>query len=259
VRLWKEEQEMPKQAGENTKGNHKGANDSKSVVAFLQARMGSSRLPGKVLMPIQGHSILERAIRRLRAAPIIDEIAVLTTRLDEDDRIVEESRRLGVCVYRGPELDVLARFYEASQEFRPNVIIRATADNPLIEIGSIGRTVTALKLENLDLCMERELPYGAATEAFTSEALAKVHLLAQESSHREHVTLYIKEQPEAFCTSFPFAPDVVRHPEIRLTVDTPEDFAFMDRLIGQLPDGEYPLPLSDYLPFCFEELTRRRM
>ena len=93
---------MAKRAEGNTKKNNKDANESKSVVAFLQARMGSSRLPGKVLMPIQGHTILERAIRRLRAAPIIDEIAVLTTRLREDDRIVEESHRLGVWVYRGP-------------------------------------------------------------------------------------------------------------------------------------------------------------
>jgi spore coat polysaccharide biosynthesis protein SpsF len=259
MRRWKEEQEMPRQAEGNTEDNHKGANHTKSVVAFLQARMGSSRLPGKVLMPIQGHSILERAIRRLRVAPIIDEIAVLTTRLREDDRIVEESHRLGVSVYRGPELDVLARFYEASQEFHPDVIIRATADNPLIEIGSIDRIVTALSLENLDLCMERDLPYGAGTEAFTAEALAKVHLLAQEAPHREHVTLYIKEHPAAFCTSFPLAPEGVRHPQIRLTVDTPDDFIFVDQLIRRLPEGEYPLPLSEYLPFCFEELTRRRM
>jgi spore coat polysaccharide biosynthesis protein SpsF len=228
-------------------------------MAFLQARMGSSRLPGKVLMPIQGHSILERAIRRLRAAKIVDSVAVLTTRLPEDDAIVEAARRLGVRVYRGPELDVLARFYEASQEFHPDIIIRATADNPLIEIGSIDRIINTLSVEKLDLCMEQELPYGAATEALTAEALAKVHRLAQEPSHREHVTLYIKEHPESFCASYPPAPDAFRHPQIRLTVDTPEDFIFVDQLIRQIPEREHPIPLSEYLPFCFEELTRRRM
>jgi spore coat polysaccharide biosynthesis protein SpsF len=223
-------------------------------MAFLQARMGSSRLPGKVLMPIQGRSILERAIRRLRAAPIIDAVAVLTTRLGEDDGIVEESRRLGARVYRGPEVDVLARFHEASQELHPDIIIRATADNPLIEIGSIERIVNVLSFENLDLCMERDLPYGAATEALTVEALGKAHRLAQEASHREHVTLYIKEHPETFRTSFPIAPDSLRLPQIRLTVDTPEDFTFMAQLIRRLPEGETPLPLSKYLPFVLRDL-----
>jgi len=245
---------MPKRGERKMKGDRPDAKHSKSVVAFLQARMGSSRLPGKVLMPIQGQSILERAIRRLRAASIIDEVAVLTTRLDEDDVIVEESRRLDARVYRGPELDVLARFYEASQELHPDIIIRATADNPLIEIGSIHRIVKALSFGNLDLCMERDLPYGTATEAFTIEALEKANQLAQEASHREHVTLYIKEHPEIFNASFPVAPDPLRRPHIRLTVDTPEDFAFMDRLIGRLPEGENPLPLSEYLPFVLKGL-----
>jgi spore coat polysaccharide biosynthesis protein SpsF len=221
--------------------------------------MGSSRLPGKVLMPIQGHSILERVIRRLRAALVVDDVAVLTTRLREDDAIVEEAIRLGAWVYRGPESDVLARFYEASQEFHPDIIIRATADNPLIEIGSIDRIVKALSVGNLDLCMELDLPYGAATEALSAEALAKVHLLAEAAPHREHVTLYIKEHPESFCISFPGAPAAFRHPHIRLTIDTPEDFIFVDQLIRQVPEGDHPLPLSEYLPFCFEELAQRRM
>jgi spore coat polysaccharide biosynthesis protein SpsF len=247
---------MPRREEKSAKENRAHPNHSKPVVAFLQARMGSSRLPGKVLMPIQGQTILERAIRRLRAAPIVDAIAVLTTRLGEDDGIVGEAHRLGAWVYRGPELDVLARFYEAAQQFHPDIIIRATADNPLIEIGSIDRIVSALRSNKLDLCMERELPYGAATEAFTAETLTRVHRLAVEAPHREHVTLYIKEHPEAFRTSFPVPPDPLRHPQIRLTVDTPEDFVFVDQLIRRLPEGEFPLPLSEYLPFALSSLPK---
>lgn len=248
---------MPRREEKSVKENRAYPNHPGSVVAFLQARMGSSRLPGKVLMPIRGQSILERAIRRLRAAPIIDEIAVLTTRLAEDDVIVEEAHRLGAWVYRGPESDVLARFYEAAQQFHPDIIIRATADNPLIEIGSIDRIVGALCSGKLDLCMERELPYGAATEAFTAEALERVHRLAREVPHREHVTLYIKENPEVFCISFLVPPDPLRRPQIRLTVDTPEDFVFVDQLIRCLPEGEYPLSLSEYLPFALRSLSER--
>jgi spore coat polysaccharide biosynthesis protein SpsF len=234
-----------------------GPLSSGSVVAFLQARMGSTRLPGKVLMPIQGQSILERAIRRLRAAALVDEIAVLTTRCREDDVVVEEAHRLGAWVYRGPELDVLRRFYEASEEFQPQIIIRATADNPLIDIDSVDRIVETLRSGNLDLCMESELPIGAATEAITARALKAVQLQAKEAHHREHVTLYIKDHPAGYRVSFPVAPEYVRFPQIRLTVDTPEDFYFVNKLIRMLPEGESPLPLREYLPLALSVLGER--
>jgi spore coat polysaccharide biosynthesis protein SpsF len=230
---------------------------SQYVMAFLQARMGSTRLPGKVLMPIQGQSILERVIRRLRASPVIDDVAVLTTCCREDDAVVEEARRLNAQIYRGPEHDVLARFYEAAETLRPDIIIRATADNPLIEIGSIDRIVAALCSEDLDYCMETDLPYGAATEAFTAETLVRTHGVARETHHREHVTLYMKEHPEEFRLSLMNPPDFLRYPQLRITVDTPEDFVFMDQLIGLLSQGGRPLPLSEYLPLAIGILHER--
>jgi len=217
------------------------------VMAFLQARMGSSRLPGKVLMPIQGRTILERAIRRLRESPAVDEIAVLTTISPQDDAIVNEAYRLGARVHRGSENDVLERFQEAAEIFHPGIIIRATADNPLIEIGSLERTVAALKSRNLDWCMENNLPYGSATEALTASALGKTHFRAREPRHREHVTLYIKEHPEEFRIALLDPPTALRHPNIRLTVDTLADFQFVDSLIGKKPEGAHPLPLDEYI------------
>jgi spore coat polysaccharide biosynthesis protein SpsF len=230
---------------------------SKYVMAFLQARMNSTRLPGKVMMAIRGQSILERAIRRLRAAPIVDEVAVLTTCLRDDDVIVEEARRLGAPVHRGPERDVLARFYEAAQKFRPDIIIRATADNPLIDIGSIDRIVQELRSRGLDYCMEKDLPYGAATEAFTVEALTRSHFNAVDAYHREHVTPYIREHSEEFSQTLMIPPDFLCHPQVRITVDTPEDLVFMDRLIGLLPQGEQQLPLGEYIPLALSILHER--
>jgi len=230
---------------------------SKIVMAFLQARMGSTRLPGKVLMKMRGHSILERAIRRLQAAPIVNDVAVLTTRRNEDDAIVAECRRLNVRVYRGPDEDVLARFCEASQKFLPDIIIRATADNPLIDIDSIERIVLALCSGGLDYCLEKDLPYGAATEAITVEALARVNTLAKESHHREHVTLYAREHPELFNLGILDPPEFLHHPEIRLTVDTAGDFAFVDQLIRRMPETEHPLPLGEYLPVAKSILNER--
>ena len=245
---------MPEQTAGDRNHDRAKAGPIGSVVAFLQARMGSSRLPGKVMMPLQGQSILERAVRRLRASSSIDAVAVLTTRLPEDDVIVRVATELGAWVYRGPELDVLARFYEAAEKYRPDIIIRATADNPLIEIGSIDRIVKTLCADRSDLCMEDGLPYGAATEAVTAQALAEAHFRASEDHHREHVTLYIKDHPEAFRSSYPVPPDSVNFPKVRLTVDTREDFEFVDQLIRKLPEAGNPVPLKDYLPLALNML-----
>jgi spore coat polysaccharide biosynthesis protein SpsF len=222
-------------------------------LAFLQARMGSSRLPGKVLMSIQGQTILERAIRRLRAARLLDGVVVLTTELQQDELVVQEARRAGADVYRGSELDVLSRFQEASEVFHPDLVIRATADNPLIDIGSVDRIITALRRSDLDYCMETGLPIGAATEVMTAFALAKVDSIATEPPHREHVTLYIKEHPVEFRVAFPEAPGDVRRPDFRITVDTVEDFESVRQVICRRPDEPYhPIPLEAYLdPACF--------
>jgi spore coat polysaccharide biosynthesis protein SpsF len=223
---------------------HKGAG---LVMAFLQARMGSKRLPGKALMRIQGQTILERAVRRLRASPVVDEVVALTTTSREDDVIVQEAERLGVMVHRGSELDVLERFQEASERFSPDIIIRATGDNPLIDIDSVERIVNELLSNSLDWCMEIGLPYGAATEAITAGALAIVHLRAHEPQDREHVTLYIKEHPEEFRIALLNPPEALRHPNVRLTVDTPEDFQFVDGLIGKITEHINPVPLTEYI------------
>ncbi len=209
--------------------------------------MGSTRLPGKVLLKIRGQSILERATRRLMEAAAIDRVVVLTTTLEEDDQVVREALRLGAWVHRGPELDVLKRFQQASEKYGPGIVVRATADNPLIDIGSVDRIVRALKASDLEYCIESGLPVGAATEALTRETLRRVDLIAVEPSHREHVTLYIKEHPQEFRVAVLSAPDSLRHPEMRITVDTPEDFISVEGLIERLDEPTHPLPLASYL------------
>ena len=217
------------------------------TLAFLQARMGSTRLPGKVLMQIHGKSILERAVERLRAADTLDGTVVLTTLRDEDERVAEEARRLGVECFRGPDRDVLARFCQAADRFRPDVIVRATADNPLIDIGSANRIVAKLRTENLDYCMERQLPVGAATEAVTRAALARVDHLGLLPHHREHVTIYIKEHRGEFRAAFPDPPPSLQLPDVRITVDTPEDFVAVEEIIRRIPEPGPPIPLQTYL------------
>ena len=219
--------------------------------------MGSSRLPGKVLLQIQSQSILERALRRLQAAETVDAVAVLTTTLPADDAVIEMAEVLGALAFRGPELDVLKRYQLASDYFGPEIIIRATADNPLIDIGSVDRIVRALRASDLDYCVEIELPVGAATEAITAQALRRVDALAESPWHREHVTLYVKENPDSFRVAFLAPPDVLRRPDLRLTIDTPEDFILIEDIIQGVGDSSRPLPLERYLPRA-TELARTR-
>jgi spore coat polysaccharide biosynthesis protein SpsF len=114
----------------------------------------------------------------------------------------------------------------------------------------VDRIVQVLYSDMLDFCMERDLPYGAATEAVRTEALKKTHFLAKEDRHREHVTLYMKDHPESFRIGYLNPPGSLKHSGIRLTVDTMEDFRFMEHLIGQLPEGAHPLPMKEYIPLA---------
>jgi spore coat polysaccharide biosynthesis protein SpsF len=209
--------------------------------------MGSTRLPGKVLLNIAGRSLLERAVRRLQAAATLDDVVILTTTLDEDDAIATEARRLGVQVHRGPVHDVLKRFHEAALKFAPAVLVRATADNPLIDIGTTDRIVRAIRTSRLDYCMELDLPVGAATEAITAAALDRVQREARSPHHREHVTIYVKENPDRFRVAFLDPPDNLRRPDLRITVDTPEDFLFVEGIISQIHEGFSQVSLGDYL------------
>jgi spore coat polysaccharide biosynthesis protein SpsF len=227
-------------------------------MAFLQARMGSTRLPGKVLLRIAGRSILERSVWRLGAARTLDGVAVLTTLRGEDDEVAAEAERLGVRVFRGAETDVLRRFRDAAKRFRPEIVVRATADNPLIDIGSIDRIVRAVRTSGLDYCMETGLPYGAATEVITSAALERVHEAATDPRHREHVTLYVKERPGEFRMALLAPPDALRRPNIRLTVDTPQDFILLEELIGAFPESGQPHPLERYLDLA-DSIQRQRV
>jgi spore coat polysaccharide biosynthesis protein SpsF len=209
--------------------------------------MGSTRLPGKVLMRVQGKSILARAVERLGAAQALDGVVVLTTTRDEDEVVEMEARRLGVEAFRGPDLDVLARFRLAADCFRPEVIVRATADNPLIDIGSVDRIVRRLIDQGLDYCTEVSLPIGAATEVMSRDALARVDRLSRQPHHREHVTTYFKEHRGEFRASFLEPPEPLRRPDVRITVDTADDLAYVTGLIQALPESGHPRPLEDYL------------
>jgi spore coat polysaccharide biosynthesis protein SpsF len=207
------------------------------VVTVIQARMGSSRLPGKVLMPVAGRTLMSYLVERLRKAARVDELVVATTTHPRDDAIVVfcEAERIGVV--RGSEQDVLSRFVVAARATRADVVVRVTADCPLLEPALVDRAVQVFveghgRPDYVSNMLPPTWPYGMAVEVFAAETLLIADAEAIDPAEREHVTPFIYRRPERFrIESLVLQPD--RSSE-RWTVDTPEDFELVSRILAEL-------------------------
>jgi spore coat polysaccharide biosynthesis protein SpsF len=202
---------------------------SMKTVAIVQARMGSTRLPNKVLVDIEGTPLLTRVIERTRAAQAVDELVVATTTEAADDQLEEFMRASRVPVFRGDRDDVLDRFYQCAVHHGAEVIVRVTADDPLKDPEVVERACAALTRDPaLDYCsntIEPSYPEGLDIEVFRFEALARAWREARLPSEREHVTPYIWKHPEIFrIENFRFERDLSSW---RWTVDKANDVAFM--------------------------------
>jgi spore coat polysaccharide biosynthesis protein SpsF len=198
------------------------------IVAIVQARMGSTRLPGKVLMDLGGETVLARVFGRLRRAIMIDEIVVATTDCKVDDAVVRECQRLDVSCFRGAEDDVLDRYYQAARMFAAEVVVRITSDCPAIDPGLVDETIRTFQLQCGTYCsnsFRRTYPRGLDTEVFTIRALEQAWRHAREPYEREHVTPYFYEHPELFrLVSHQGQIDYSQH---RWTLDTEEDLELL--------------------------------
>src|SRR5215813_10564723 len=173
------------------------------ISAIIQARMGSTRLPGKVLMDIGGRTALARVVARVSRASLVSDVIVATSDLPNDERIVEECNRLGVSCFRGSESDVLDRYYRAAQEFEADVVVRITSDCPVIDPQLVDDAIRVFQLHEADYAsnvIPRTYPRGLDTEVFATQAMAWAWLEAREPYQREHVTPYLYEHPEIFKT-----------------------------------------------------------
>ena len=198
---------------------------------ILQARYGSSRLRGKALELVGGRTILEHCLRRLMHGGA--RVVLATTTRPEDDALEAVAARLGVGVYRGDCEDVLKRFAEAATAFDLDPVIRATADNPAVDTESSGRVIAALRQTEADYIREEGLPLGAAVEGMTAAALQRAARMATDPYDREHVTPFIIKRRDLFRVTHVEAPAALRRPALRLTVDTPEDLAWVRELFAR--------------------------
>jgi spore coat polysaccharide biosynthesis protein SpsF len=210
---------------------------NKQICAIIQARMTSTRLPGKVLMEINKKPIILHIIERLKKCGKIDDIILAIPSTNESD-ILEKYARIWECRYfRGSETDVLSRYYHAAKKYSADNIVRITGDCPLVDPKLIEQMVEHFIDEQTDYAaigIEGYFPRGIDAEIFSFKTLEKVNTEAQHIYEREHVTPYIYEHPELFKIRFIEAPDKLRRPEIRLTVDTQEDFNLVREIFKNL-------------------------
>ena len=207
------------------------------VVAIVQARVGSTRLPGKVLKDLEGETVLSRVVGRLRRASQIHELLVATTDLPEDDAIVAECRKCSVQVSRGDRDDVLDRYYRAAQLAKAEVVVRITSDCPLIDPEITDKTIAAFLKSQPDYAsnaLERTYPRGLDTEAMSFKTLSRAWQEARQPYEREHVTPYIYEHPAEFAVlRVTGDEDYSAH---RWTLDTPEDLQFVRSMYAKLKE-----------------------
>ncbi len=204
---------------------------------ILQARLGSRRLPGKVLARVGQATVLEHCLGRLLASGVARVVLATTTR-PEDDAVATCGERAGVAVFRGSSEDVLGRFAQAAEQFELDPVIRATADNPAVDPAAPERLLTLLKDTGADYASEVGLPVGGGVEAMAAAALHYSASAATAVYDREHVTTFIKNNPRTFRLVSQTAPRRMQAPSLSLTVDTPEDLAWVNRLFAAINDPE---------------------
>ena len=217
-------------------------NDKPKIIAIIQARMGSTRLPGKVLKEVYGQPMLAHLVNRVRQAKTLDEVIVATTCQPDDDVIARLCKKHGWECYRGSADDVLDRYYQASLLFNGDIIVRLSADNPLIDPRIIDKVVRAHLDSGADYTynsVEGHFPIGLDTEVFSFKNLEKTFKESKQVYEHEHVTPYIYQHPELFRIQSIEATGKLRRPDLRLTVDTNEDLKLVQEIFKMLyKDGE---------------------
>lgn len=206
------------------------------TVIIIQARMSSTRLPGKILKRVLDKTLMEYQLERLQRVKLVDNIVVATTVNHSDDPVVELCKSLGVSCFRGSEEDVLSRYYHAASEYKADVVVRITSDCPLIDPAIVDRVISHY-FSNMDSydyvsnVLQRTYPRGMDTEVFPFSILQEAHFKAVQIPEREHVTPYIRQIACKRLANVVYHEDQSRH---RWTVDQEEDFQLIEKILQEL-------------------------
>jgi len=230
------------------------------TVAIIQARMGSTRLPGKVMLSLDCTPIIEHVTRRATSCELVDEVIVATTDKRRDDILDDYARREGVDVFRGGESDVLRRVFQAAGSHNAELVVRITADNPLTPPATIDATIQKARDGRHDYVsnkIDRSFPAGFDSEVCTFESLKTVEARVDTQRDREHVTTYYRRSEE-FDTANITSTEVYDEPwlqdrtDLRLTLDTPADFELFTLLYENVPYNEI-MDIGDAIRYIDEQ------
>ena len=213
---------------------------NKNVVAILQSRMSSVRLPGKVLMNLSGKTLLDWIMERMQHSKTLDKVIVATTNNASDQPIVDHCSKNNYEVFRGSEENVLERYYSCARTYSADIIVRLTCDDPFKDPFMVDEYVTVLKnnktLDYVSNTIEPTYPEGFDLEVFTFEALEKAYFEASLLSEKEHVTPYIWKNSHLFdCRSIKNNSNFSHY---RLTIDTVSDFKRIEMLLNKLSSNK---------------------
>lgn len=210
------------------------------VVAVVHARMGSSRLPGKALAPLDGTPSVRHVITRTRAASAVDDVVMATTERQQDDVIARQGELAGVSVHRGPENDLLGRIYGAVSDTDADVLIRVCGDSPLLSPAVVDSAVRIARETGADFVSDtvggRTLPGGLCVSALSRASFDILESTVTDPQHREHVTSFYRENPGEFdlrplnARQIFDTPILYDRTELRLTLDYPADYELLRRL-----------------------------
>jgi spore coat polysaccharide biosynthesis protein SpsF len=204
-------------------------------VIILQARLASSRFPRKVLAELCGEPVIAHIVRRLKAAQRADEVCVAIPSDAEENDLAAVLAGLDVTVCRGSGADVLGRYIQAAYQTKADLIVRATGDNPFVNPEDIDRQLAEFEADpELDYCITEGYPLGVTVESLRLKTLEKLDYLARAANDREHVTWYLRTHPGPFAVRKLEAPAALHHPEVSLSLDTPQDYEFVSAIYSKL-------------------------
>jgi len=235
------------------------------VVAIIQARMGSKRLPGKSLMQIAGKPLLWYVLERVKAAETLDAVILATSINPENDELCDLANESHVEIFRGSETDVLSRFVEAGKIAQADVIVRICADNPLIDPGEIDRIVRHHISEGCDYSFnhiparDNNYPDGFGAEVVNAQLLYSLQEIELTPEDREHVTLYITRNSDKYSIRTLEAPYEIIGPDIKLDIDTEDDFTRMKSFIEHLPQEGKPLWSAAEIVRKYREFFKKKV
>lgn len=235
------------------------------TVPIIQARMGSSRLPGKMMLSLGGTETITRVVERVLKANKVDETVVATTTGNADSLLAARAREAGASVYRGSKHNVLQRMFNAATEFDADLVVRIAGDCPAVSPTIVDHAIETIQNTDVDYVsnkLKRTFPLGLDVEVFTIHSFEKVEERTTKPKEREHVTVYYREHPELFQLGN-FTSDELfeeqryqNRTDIELVFDEAADYMLLDRIFSDLPPEKQDIrSIIDYMDHQKEELA----